>query len=86
MTRAQNLKTLTGLIKIGFQQLITTATHIGGNVLDQAHLRTVGEEVPTVVESITEYYSDHDLITVLIPSGRHQCEHHLIFKHFFNLK
>ena len=74
------------LIKIGFQQLITTATHIGGNVLDQAHLRTVGEEVPTVVESITEYYSDHDLITVLIPSGRHQCEHHLIFKHFFNLK
>ena len=52
----------------GFQQLVTTATHIEGRLLDQAHLRSV--EVEVEVETMAEYYSDHDLVTVLLPSGR----------------
>ena len=51
----------------GFQQLVTTATHIEGRLLDQAHLR--GVEVEVEVETMAEYYSDHDLVTVLLPSG-----------------
>ena len=49
-----------------FQQLVTTATHIDGNLLDHAHYRRVEEGVAPVVETFTEYYSDHDAVTVLL--------------------
>ena len=58
------------LAKEGFHQLVTTATHIEGRLLDQAHLRSVKVEVEVEVDTTAEYYSDHDLVTVLLPSGR----------------
>lgn len=74
----------------GFQQLVTTATHTGGNVLDQIHFRGVIKDKPKIVETIAEYYSDHDLVTLLIPSGKlifiiHSTIHQII-KGNFNIK
>jgi len=57
------------LARMKFKQLITTATHIGGNILDQAHLRSTRQEVSSVVETIAEYYTDHDLVTVLLQAN-----------------
>ena len=68
------------LARMKFKQLITTATHIGGNILDQAHLRSTRQEVSSVVETIAEYYTDHDLVTVLLQvTLAHSSKPYIIF-------
>ena len=49
-----------------FQQLVTTATHIEGSLLDHAHYRRVEDGVAPVVEMFAEYYTDHDAVTALL--------------------
>ncbi len=53
---------------VQFLQLIKEATHIEGALLDQAHFRRVGLGGPAIIELFPNYYSDHDTVTVLIPS------------------
>ena len=50
-----------------FQQLAKTATHIEGALLDQAYFKRVGGGDPAHVELFSNYYSDHDTVTVLVP-------------------
>ena len=57
----------TYLKALNFEQLVPTATHLEGNLLDQAHLRRVGEVEEPEVATVAEYYTDHDLVTVLLP-------------------
>ncbi len=51
---------------LGFRQLVSSATHIGRGLLDQAHFRQVQGMKTAKVEQMSNYYSDHDTITVLI--------------------
>ena len=44
-----------------------TATHIEGALLDQAYFKRVGSGDPAHVELFSNYYSDHDTVTVLVP-------------------
>ena len=55
-----------------FHQLVKDATHIKGSVLDHAHFRQVGDGAGVDVDLITTYYSDHDMVTVLISYSRKQ--------------
>ena len=50
-----------------FNQLVETATHIEGGLLDHAYLKCVGDERKATVELCSNYYSDHDTVTVYIP-------------------
>lgn len=54
------------LAKEGFQQLVTGATHVEGNLLDHIHYLRPGHGAAPVVETFARYYSDHDLVTVLL--------------------
>ena len=58
------------LEKYKFIQLVKEATHIEGSLLDQAYIRQLGEEEPPIIEMFSNYYSDHDTITVLIQSNK----------------
>ena len=51
---------------LGFRQLVGSATHISGGMLDQVYFRQVQDKRAATVEQISNYYSDHDTITVLI--------------------
>ena len=55
------------LRKQKFIQLVKDATHIEGSLLDQAYFRQIGKTEPPIIEQFSNYYSDHDTITVLIP-------------------
>ena len=50
-----------------FNQLVEEATHIEGGLLDHAYLKCVGDQRVATVELCSNYYSDHDTITVFIP-------------------
>ena len=49
-----------------FKQLVKTSTHIEGAHLDQAHLKMEETGRTVMVELFSTYYSDHDMVTVLI--------------------
>ena len=49
-----------------FNQLVKEATHIDGAILDHIYFRSVQEMEPAIVELFSTYYSDHDMVTVLI--------------------
>ena len=51
---------------LGFRQLVGSATHISGGLLDQVYFWQVQGEKAASVEQLSNYYSDHDTITVLI--------------------
>ena len=53
--------------KSKFKQLVEAATHIEGGLLDHAYFKCVGDEREATVELCSNYYSDHDTVTVLIP-------------------
>ena len=54
------------LAREGFQQLVTGATHVEGNLLDHVHVLRPGHGAAPVIETFARYYSDHDLVTVLM--------------------
>ena len=49
-----------------FNQLIKEATHIEGNLLDQAHLRDVKRTYKYKVEVQSKYYSDHKGLAIVV--------------------
>ena len=53
--------------KSKFNQLVEAATHIEGGLLDHAYFKSVGDEREATVELCSNYYSDHDTLTVFIP-------------------
>ena len=54
------------LSKQQFKQLVTSPTHLGGHILDQAHLRQSLKKKNAEVKTFTPYYSDHDIVTVIL--------------------
>ena len=50
-----------------FHQLVQAATHIEGGLLDHAYFKCVGDEREATVELFSNYYSDHDTVTLFIP-------------------
>ena len=54
------------LSKQQFKQLVTSPTHLGGHILDQAHLRQSLRKKNAEVKTFTPYYSDHDIVTVIL--------------------
>ena len=54
------------LSKQQFKQLVTSPTHLGGHILDQAHLRQSLRRKIAEVKTFTPYYSDHDIVTVIL--------------------
>ena len=53
--------------KYKFNQLVEAATHVEGGLLDHAYLKCVGNQREATVELCSNYYSDHDTVTVFIP-------------------
>ena len=55
------------LLKMGFEQKVTTATHIRGGHIDHAYWRDQDSlwKVPDL-EMYSPYYSDHDAILITI--------------------
>ena len=54
------------LIENGFKQLISSPTHIEGNLLDQAHIRDVGGVHKYSAELHSKYYTDHKGLAILV--------------------
>ena len=52
-----------------FNQLIQEATHIEGNLLDQAHVRYLRSTNKYIVEVQSKYYSDHKGLAVVVKTG-----------------
>ena len=46
----------------GFLQIVKTATHIDGGVLDHVYINQVGHKFSWEIEEFPKYYSDHDEI------------------------
>ena len=44
----------------GFLQIVKTATHIDGGVLDHVYINQVGHKFSWDIEEFPKYYSDHD--------------------------
>ena len=55
------------MIQSKFNQLVEASTHIEGGLLDHAYLKCVGDQREATVELCSNYYSDHDTVTVFIP-------------------
>ena len=49
-----------------FNQLVEAPTHVEGGLLDHAYFKFVGDERKATVELCSNYYSDHDTVTVFI--------------------
>ena len=51
--------------RLGFEQLVTNATHVKGGLIDHAYWRNESDiwEYPSI-ERFSPYYSDHDAILV----------------------
>ena len=62
----KNNKLRNYLDELGFRQLVSSATHINGGLLDQVYIRQVEGIKGAMVEQMSNYYSDHDTITVHI--------------------
>ena len=55
------------LVVSKFEQLVQTPTHIEGALLDHAYFKRLTREDVASVELFSNYYSDHDTVTVLVP-------------------
>ena len=62
----KNNKLRNYLDELGFRQLVSSATHINGGLLDQVYIQQVKGIEGAMVEQMSNYYSDHDTITVHI--------------------
>ena len=49
-----------------FKQIIQEPTHIGGNLLDQAHIKDVREYHKYSMEVHSKYYTDHKALAVIV--------------------
>ena len=58
----------------GFSQLVSNATHINGGLLDQVYIRQVEGINGAMVKQMSNYYSDHDTITVHIQQEEQEHE------------
>ena len=54
------------LEEVGFDQVVFSATHIDGGLLDQAYL-LLPEETAVLVGQYDNYFTDHDTIALLLP-------------------
>ena len=52
--------------RLKFNQLVTLPTHIGGGLLDHAHLRHSKDKKNAEVKTSTHYFSDHDSVAVIL--------------------
>ena len=51
----------TNLKELGFQQIVTQATHIDGGVIDHLYITEGGStKLDWILEYVPKYYSDHD--------------------------
>ena len=50
----------------GFKQLIAEPTHIEGNLLDQAYLLDIKEELTAKAEVHGKYYTDHKSLNIIL--------------------
>ena len=57
-----------------FRQLVSNATHINGGLLDQVYIRQVEGINGAMGMQMSNYYSDHDTITVLIQQEEQEHE------------
>ena len=62
------------LDELGFMQLVSSATHINGGLLDQVYIQQVKDIKGAMVEQMSNYYSDHDTITVHIQQEEQEHE------------
>ena len=49
-----------------FSQIITSPTHIEGNLLDQAYLRDDNGELECATQLHSKYYTDHKGLAIII--------------------
>ena len=54
----------------GFLQIVKTATHIEGGVLDHVYINTNEDEISWDIEKFPKYYSDHDGIGLTLWNGK----------------
>ena len=55
------------LIEQGFEQLVTTATHVEGGLIDHVYWLDKGNTwEPPTLEQYCPYYSDHDALLVTL--------------------
>ena len=57
------------LMKIGFQQLVQSPTHILGGILDHVYVYCVDSTKFTLYKTHPLYYSDHDAVAILVHIG-----------------
>ena len=57
------------LLKIGFQQLVQSSTHILGGILDHVYVYCPDSTKFTLYKTHPLYYSDHDAITIFVHIG-----------------
>ena len=70
----KNNKLRNYLDELGFRQLVSSATHINGGLLDQVYIQQVKGIEGAMVEQMSNYYSDHDTITVHIQQEEQEHE------------
>ena len=68
----------------GFLQIVKTATHIEGGVLDHVYINTNEGEISWDVEKFPKYYSDHDgigltLLNEKLNKGKQHNSYFIIF-------
>ena len=51
----------------GFDQLIGRATHEGGQIIDHLYISDDLKETSLVVENISSYFTDHDILKIYVP-------------------
>ena len=51
----------------GFYQLIGRATHEGGQIIDHLYISSHLKETKMVVEQLSSYYTDHDVLKIFVP-------------------
>ena len=54
------------LIDQNFTQLIKEPTHIEGNLLDQAYVKDVKQNLKYSAETHSKYYTDHKALAVML--------------------
>ena len=51
---------------MGFQQIVTRATHIDGGLIDHIYIYRENVQFDWVLEDFPKYYSDHDGLSLTL--------------------
>ena len=54
------------MINMGFLQLVTSATHDKGNLIDHIYVNKEIKNKGCSAQKNASYYSDHDIVTVFV--------------------